>query len=448
MNIKLISPRMSLRPMDSSLKRLMAPPLSLVIIATLTPKEHKVWIEDENIEKIKLTDSPDLVGITVNVDTSERAFVIAKQYRDRGIKVVFGGIHASANPELMLENCDSVVIGEAEEIWSDLIDDFKNNQLKNTYKNDKITCLKKVPLPDWNFVKCSKYLYHNIIITSRGCPFKCNFCYNSSDYVSNPFRNRPVDEIIREIESIGTKQLLIIDDNFIGNIEWTKIFVQTLKGRNLIWHAAVSANIYNHKNLIVEFAKSGCRSLFIGFESINEESILSANKKQNKVKEYEELIAFLHENSIMVNASIVFGFDYDEPSVFKNTLNWLVKNKVETMTAHILTPYPGTVLYKQFFAENRIIDFRPNKYNTSNVVFRPKRMTVEELKKGYLWIYKEFYSIKNILKRRPTNKSLRKPYFLFNFGYRKYGRITSIFGKFGFMNKIGQIARGISYGIK
>jgi len=439
---------MSLRPMDSVYKRLLSPSLSLVTIAALTPKEHIVWIEDENIGKIKLTDNPDLVGITVNVDTSERAFEIAKSYRKRGIKVVFGGIHASANPDLMLQNCDSVVIGEAEEIWSNLLTDFADNQLKNIYKNDKTTDLKNVPLPDWSFVKIDKYLYHNVIVTSRGCPFKCNFCYNSSDYVSNPFRNRPVEDVLKEIENFGTKQILFIDDNFIGNIEWTKQFIQTIKNKGFTWHAAVSANIFYHKYLIREFAQSGCKSLFIGFESINENSILSAGKKQNKVKEYEELIAFLHENGIMVNASMVFGFDHDEPSVFENTLNWLIKNKIETMTAHILTPYPGTVLYKQLLSENRITDFKPDKYNTSNVVFQPQKMTAEELKNGYLWIYREFYSLKNIIKRRPLNKSLRTPYFLFNFGYRKYGRITSFFGKLGLMSKIGQVARKISYGIE
>jgi radical SAM superfamily enzyme YgiQ (UPF0313 family) len=439
---------MSLRPMDSAFKRLLSPPLSLVTIATLTPKEHRVWIEDENTERIKLTDNPDLVGITVNVDTSERAFEIAKRYRSRGIKVVFGGIHASANQDLMLQYCDSVVVGEAEEIWGDLLKDIAKNQLKNIYRNEKITDLKNMPLPDWRYVNCDKYLYHNIIITSRGCPFKCNFCYNSSDYVSNPFRNRPVQEVLKEIENSGTKQILFIDDNFIGNIEWTKQFVQTIKDKGFTWHAASSANIFHHKDLIREFAESGCRSLFIGFESINENSVFSADKKQNKVKEYEELIALLHENGIMVNASMVFGFDYDDVSVFENTLDWLVKNKIETMTAHILTPYPGTVLYRQLLFENRIIDFKSNKYNTSNVVFQPKNMTVEELRNGYLWIYRKFYSLKNIIKRRPANKFLHTPYFLFNFGYRKYGRITSFFGKFGLMSKIGQIARKISYGIE
>ena len=434
--------------MDSAFKRLLSPPLSLVTIASLTPKEHRVWIEDENTGKINLTDSPDLVGITVNVDTSERAFEIAKQYRSRGTKVVFGGIHASVNHELMLQYCDSVVVGEAEEIWGELLNDIANNQLKNIYKSDGITDLKNIPLPNWRFVDCNKYLYHNIIITSRGCPYKCNFCYNSSDYVSNPFRNRSIEEVLKEIENSGTRQILFIDDNFIGNLEWTKHFVQTIKNKGFIWHAAVSVNIFHHKDLIQEFAESGCRSLFIGFESINDDSLLSVDKKQNKVKDYERLINSLHENGIMVNASMIFGFDYDEVSVFKNTLNWLIKNRIETMTAHILTPYPGTVLYRQLLSENRIIDFKPNKYNTSNVVFQPKNMTVEELRNGYLWIYREFYSLKNIIKRKPIKKSLQTPYFLFNLGYRKYGRITSFFGKFGFMSKIGYIARKISYGIE
>ena len=438
---------MSLRPMDSAFKRLMSPPLPLVIIASLTPKEHTVWIEDENVGKIKLSDKPDLVGITVNVDTSERACEIARHYRGKGVKVVFGGIHASANPDLMLKHCDSVVVGEAEEVWVNLLNDVAHNRLKPIYRHDGVTDLTKVPLPDWRFVDYKKYLYHNIIVTSRGCPFKCDFCYNSSDYVSSPFRNRPLDAVLKEIESFDTQQILIIDDNFIGNIEWTKRFVQAITGKGFTWHAAVSANVVQHKDLIQAFAESGCKSLFIGFESINENSILSVGKRQNKVREYEELIALLHDNGIMVNASMVFGFDGDEPSVFQNTLDWLVRNRVETMTAHILTPYPGTVLHRQLLAENRIIESNPNRYNTSNVVFQPKNMTAEELRNGYLWIYKEFYSFKNIIRRRPAHKALRLPYFLFNFGYRKYGRILSCFGKSRLMGKIGQTARKIAYGI-
>lgn len=434
--------------MDSAFKRVLSPPLSLVTLAGLTPEEHKVWIEDENVERLTTTDHPDLVGITVNVDTSERAFAIARSYRERGIAVVFGGIHASANPAIMLQHCDSVVVGEAEQVWPQLIADKAEGKLKQLYKTDTPTDLSLVPLPDWSYVKQNNYLYHNVIVSSRGCPFKCNFCYNSSEYVSNPFRNRPVESVLQEIQQQKTKQVMFIDDNFIGNIEWTRTFVSAMKPLGLTWHAAVSANIFHHKELIDEFAASGCKSLFIGFESLVEASIQSADKKQNKVKEYEDLIALLHEKGIMVHASLVFGFDYDTPSVFRETLDWLVRNRVETMTAHILTPYPGTALYKQLEQENRIVDTDHRHYNTSHAVFQPKHMSVEELEKGYLWMYKKFYSLKNIWRRRPHNKSMTKSYFLFNLGYRKYGRITSLVGRLGLMSRIGSLARRLSYGVE
>ncbi len=438
---------MSLRPMDSVFKRVLSPSLSLVTLASLTPRQHHVWIEDENISKISLTDSPDLVGITVNVDTSERAFCIAGQYRQRGVKVVFGGIHASTNPELMLKHCDAVVIGEAEAIWEQLLEDAACNRLQSIYQSTTVPDLELVPIPDWTYIQTNNYLYHNIVVTSRGCPFKCNFCYNSSEYVSNPFRNRPLANVLKEIEQLGTRQIMFIDDNFIGNITWTREFIQAIRHKGYTWHAAVSANIYHHPELIDDFAASGCKSLFIGFESIVSASIESAQKKQNKVQEYEALIRMLHARGIMINASLVFGFDHDQPTVFRETLDWLVRNKIETMTAHILTPYPGTALHKQLVAENRIIVTDSSQYNTSNVVFQPRQMSVEELRNGYLWIYKEFYSVKNIWKRRPATRPTVKPYFLFNFGYRKYGRITSFIGTLGLMSHIGRLARRISYGI-
>jgi radical SAM superfamily enzyme YgiQ (UPF0313 family) len=253
--------------------------------------------------------------------------------------------------------------------------------------------------------------------------------------------------VIEEIKLLNTKQVLFIDDNFIGNPKWIAEFIKRIKPLKLTWHAAVSTNIIHHKELIDDFADSGCRSLFIGFESINEKSLRSAQKSQNKISEYEELLQLLHSKNIMVNASLVFGFDYDEKTVFADTLKWLVKNKVETMTAHILTPFPGTKLYQKLEEEGRIINRDLTKYNTSNVVFTPGSMTPEELRNGYLWIYDEFYSLKNILKRWPDNKTIVMPYFLFNFGYRKFGKIVSLLGKLGLMQWIGKLGRKLSYSI-
>ncbi len=448
LKVKLVSPKMSLRPMDSEFKRLMSPSLSLVIIASLTPGPHIVYIEDENLNPVNFSDNPDIVGITVNVDTAYRAFSIARIYRNKGIKVIFGGIYASSNPDSVLEHCDSVCIGEAEELWVSILEDLLNGTLKPKYYFSDPTDLSKVPIPDWSLISKSKYLYNNIVVTSRGCPFQCEFCYNSCDYTNKKYRVRPVESVLNEIRALDKKRIMFIDDNLIGDPGWTEELIENIKPLNLFWHAAVSANIVKHPDLIKKMSGSGCKSLFIGFESINIKSISSIRKTQNKVSEYNTLISLLHNSGIMVNASLVFGFDHDTKNIFDQTLDWLVSNKVETMTAHILTPYPGTKIYHRLQRENRIIDADLRKYNTSNVVFLPKNMTADELKDGYMKIYQDFYSFKNIIKRKPENKKLIAPYFIFNFGYRKFGKFFSKIAKAGLMNKIGRFGSKLSYGLE
>lgn len=445
MKIKLISPKMSLRPMDSEYKRLMSPSLALLILAALTPPEHQVYIEDENVRELNLNDNPDLVGITVNVDTSKKAYEIANTYRSRGIPVILGGIHPSNNPDEALQFVDSVCIGEAEELWEKILLDAAANKMQQKYFNDRPPDLAKAPIPRWDLLDRSCYLYTNIISTSRGCPFKCNFCYNSSDYMKDRFRNRPVENVINEIKSLNTRHVMFIDDNFIGNINWTKEFIKAIKPLGLKWNAAVSTNIGLHLDLLDEMKQSGCQSLFIGFETTNKDSITSVNKHQNNVDTYEKLIDELHSRGIMINASIVFGFDNDHPGVFADTLEWLVRNKIETVTAHILTPYPGTKLFKQLSEENRIIDFDWNHYNTSNVVFAPKNMTPEELFNGYIWLYDQFYSFNNIVNRLPEDKNQWTPYLLFNLGYRKFGKYTSKIAQVIKMSSFGKLATRLSY---
>lgn len=439
---------MSLRPMDSELKRRMSPSLSLLVLASLTPQEHTVTIQDENISEIFFDDKTDLVGITVNVDTSKRAYEISSWYRERGIPVVLGGIHPSSSPDEAMNHCDAVCIGEAEDIWMTILEDSGNGGLRKSYYSDKPVTLDKYPIVDRNKVDQSAYLYSNILTTSRGCCFACDFCYNSCDYIHQCFRNRPIEQVIDEIKHLPTKQVMFIDDNFIGNPKWTNAFLNELKNLDVIWHAAVSVNIGKHPKLLDKMAATGCRSLFIGFESISPGSVESVGKHQNRISFYDKVIDEIHSRDIMINASMVFGFDHDTTDVFQNTLDWLVKNRIETITGHILTPYPGTKLFKKLDKENRITDYEPTHYNTSRVVFKPKLMTAEELYDGYLWIYRNFYSFKNIKARLPHNSRRWIPYLLFNLGYRKFGKITSIFGKQGFMRSIGRLARRLSYGIE
>lgn len=438
---------MSLRPVDTEFKRLMAPSLALLVLAALTPEKYSVYIEDENVKSIDFNDNPDIVGITVNVDTSVRAFEIAKIYKAQNIPVILGGIYPSVNPDKALEYCDSVCIGEAEEQWPRMIEDVINGRLNPKYYSARPLDLAESPVPRWELLNKSDYLYTNVVCASRGCPFKCDFCYNSCDYVHNKFQNKPVENVIKEIDALNNKHVMFIDDNFIGNINWTKDFVKKITPLGLKWNCAVSANIVNNLDLLDDMRESGCQSLFIGFETLNNEAIRSVNKHQNKIELYEKLINEIHFRSMMVNASIVFGFDYDDKCVFDNTVDWLVKNKVETMTAHLLTPYPGTKLYARLEEEGRIIDFDLSKYNTSHVVFEPKNMTKQELYDGYINAYSRFYSIKNIFKRLPDNDDQKISYLLFNFGYRKYGRLTSKIARLLKMSSFGNFATKYSYKI-
>jgi radical SAM superfamily enzyme YgiQ (UPF0313 family) len=447
MIIKLIAPKMSLRPMDSEFKRLMSPSLGLLTIASLTPSEHEIYIEDENLKKINLNDKPDLVGITVNVDTSHRAYQIASEYLQKGIPVILGGIHVSANPEEAEAHCTSVCIGDAEELWQQILYDAQNKALKKRYFHQNEIKLSNTPEPRWDLIDKAKYLYTNVIYTSRNCSFKCEFCYNSCEYAGQ-HRNRPIQNIIDEILKHDTKHIMFVDDNFIGNISWTRDFIRAIKPLGLTWNAAVSANIVNNIDLLDEMRESGCHSLFIGFETINQNTLKDMKKYQNNIQTYEKLIEEIHKREIMLNASIVFGFDYDTPEVFEDTLKWLVSNKIETMTAHILTPYPGTILFKKYMDDGRITDLNWEHYNTAHVVFQPKNLTKEELYKGYINIYKKFYSYENIIKRIPDSRKQLLPYLIFNLIYRKFGKLTSQAGKFGFMRKIGMTARKLSYNIE
>lgn len=198
-------------------------------------------------------------------------------------------------------------------------------------------------------------------------------------------------------------------------------------------------------DLLDEMAILGCESLFIGFESLNENAIKNVRKSQNNIRKYETLVEEIHKRGIMINASFVFGLDDDDITTFKTTLDWIVKNKIETVTSHILTPYPGTKVYDEYAKNGRIIDFDFLKYNTANVVFKPKNMTPEELYNGYIWIYKQIYTTKNIFKRMPKAHKQRVPYFLFNFLYRKFGKATEILCELITYEWVGKIAEKLSY---
>ncbi|ABR35169.1 B12-binding domain-containing radical SAM protein [Clostridium beijerinckii] len=448
MKIKLIQPAMLPRPMDTKLKTRMSPSLALLTIANLTPKEHEVIIENENVDKIDFDENVDLVAITVTVDVMNRAVEISKEFQNRGVKVIAGGIHITADSEGAVNRFDAIIIGMAERVWKKVLKDVENDSIKKIYYDMENINGNEIVSPDYSMIDNKKYLYTNIISTSRGCPFKCDFCYNSCTNSIKTYINRPIEDVIKDIKVLKTKHIMFIDDNFIGNPKWTKELLKEIKPLKLKWNAAVTSNIVDMPELLDEMKESGCQSLFIGFESINSKSIESVHKIQNSVSRYEKLVDEIHKRGIMINASFVFGLDEDDAEIFKSTLEWIVKNKIETVTSHIMTPYPGTKLYASLLKENRIVDHNLSNYNTSHVVYKPKNMTAEELYDGYLWIYKEVYTLKNIIKRLPKSKKQWIPFLAFNLLYRKFGRLTELVCNIVSFEVIGRFSRWVAYRIK
>lgn len=422
MYVKLIQPKMEIRPMDTEVKTRMSPPLGLYTIVSILRHEHEVVVQNENIEEI-VYDSPDIVGITVSLDVLPAAIDIAANFRRLGVPVVAGGVHiTTAYSTVPKDAFDAICIGPAEGTWPDIMADLGQGALKPVYRCSSQFTGRDIIGPAYDLIPKDRYLYSNIIHTSRGCPFKCDFCYNS--FGEHRYVHREIDDVIAEIKAIGRRHIMIIDDNFIGNPKWTMELLRAFIPLKIKWNAAVSINVVNIPGMLDLMKESGCQGLFIGFESINPSSLGGVHKVQNDRAKFEYAIQEIHKRGFMINASFVFGLDDDTPEVFQQTLDWIVEQKIETITSHILTPYPGTTLYDEFVRDNRLIDHDFSKYNTAHVVFQPKNMTPEQLYEGYLWMYRELYSVKNIFRRLPKTRKQWIPYLTFNFLYRKYGRFT------------------------
>ncbi len=429
--------------MDTTLKTRMAPSLGLLTVAQVVRAEAEVEIINENVDDVIDYDSPtDIVGITVTVDILPRAAEIAAEFNKRGVPVVAGGIQITSCPDSARGIFDVLAVGFAEGTWPDILRDLRKGELKDTYLCCKLEP-EQILSPAYDLADNGKYLYINVISASRGCPFKCDFCYNSTINIRNSFLNRRIDDVISDIRTVNRRHIMFIDDNFIGNPKWTFEFLDRITPMKLKWNAAVSANVVEIPGMLDKMKESGCQGLFIGFESINENSIKSVHKGQNDMARYEYLVSEIHRRGMMINASFVFGLDGDDPSTFDRTLEWIIKNKIETVTSHILTPYPGTAQYYRLKAEGRITSDDQRCYTTSEVVFAPARMTASQLLDDYIDLYQRIYSIRNIIRRMPSHQ--RIGYLLFNIFYRKFGKLTERICRFIGYTRLGYICERLSF---
>lgn len=403
------------------------PALGLLRIASVTPSGWNVQIVDEKVETLDSEVEADLVGITAMTVTAPRAYEIADHFRSRGIQVAMGGMHVSAMPSEGLRHCDSVVVGEGEALWPSVLSDFDRGEMKSIYR-DQAGAFEVGGLPriDWSLCRSKGYLPVHFIETTRGCPLDCEFCAVTNAF-GGRFRNRPLEDVLTELRGLEPFQgaftlkncIFFVDDNIISNRAYAREFLSRIIDYKLKWFGQASMNLAFDSEILRLCKQSGCMGLFIGFESLSAETLRSIGHKPNHPDRYLEAVQRIHEHGIGIDASFVFGFDTDDEAVFDRTLEFITRAKVEVTYFSILTPYPGTRLFKRLEGERRLLTSDWGQYDTSHVVFRPRRLTPGQLQAGYFGALKEAYSLSSIFARMWGTSSYKNFFWPMNLGFRR-----------------------------
>jgi len=415
MKILLITPSVS--PDTKTPGGLMIPQLALHILEGLTPSSHSVKTIEEESEQLNMNEECDLVGISCMTSNAPRAYHLAQEFRKRGKKVVLGGVHPTILPDEALRYADSVVIGEAEGVWEQVLEDCAAGKLQRTYQCPPPSLDRYIPM---KFRKTSQKRLFNVIpvMTTRGCPYSCDFCC-VSDLYGKKIRHAPIANVVRDIEESKNKIFIFLDDNIIGEPRYAKELFKAITPLRIKWVGQASISFVKDTELMKLAADSGCGALFFGLESVSVAQLKKMRKSIKEVAQMGEAVKKIKGMGIHFHASFVFGFDDDTPSIFSETLEFLQKNKISTASFNILTPYPGTAVYKKLSGEGRLLTHDWKYYDHSTVVFKPKNMTPYELQAGEIWTKKEFSKISSILKNLPWNLSHPLLYVAMNLGTRQ-----------------------------
>jgi radical SAM superfamily enzyme YgiQ (UPF0313 family) len=452
MKIKMILPALTeaKSPYWRPIKYSLFPPLGLATLAAYCSGDDEVAIQDEHVEEIFLGDEPDLVVIQVYITNAFRAYALAAHYRKKGAHVCLGGLHVTSLPEEAGLHADTIFIGPGEDTFPRFLSDFKSGCARKIYSNAKRN-IEDVPPIRRDLIKRELYLVPNSIVVSRGCPHHCDFCYKDAFFEGGKsFYTQKVDAALAEIERLPGKHLYFLDDHLLGNQKFSSALFEGMKGMNRVFQGASTIDAILRGDLIEKAANAGLRSVFVGFETLSTSNLHQSNKKQNLDKDYSEAIRRLDSLGIMINGSFVFGLDDDRKDVFKKTVDWSVENGLTTSTFHILTPYPGTRLFKSMEAEGRILHRKWDQYDTRQVVYKTIALTPEELKQGYDWAYESFYSWSNIFKGSLQHEKLKHciKHFAYAGGWKKFEPLWNFMIKTKGLNKMLPLLEAILSKVK
>lgn len=394
------------------------PPMGLLQLASLTPDNWEVEIIDENTRSIDFDSPTDLVGLSAMTALAPRAYEIAAEYRKRGVPTIIGGIHASTMSEEAIQHVDSVVVGEADDIWATVLDDFNRGSLQKIYHATMPICLDfqiKRPLSKIFPMAISRFLPVHLrcayIQVQRGCPIGCEFC-SVTQFNGARIRSKSIPYIIREIEEErkqGFHFLVLVDDNIVANKKFAKELFAALRGLGIKWVSQTDVRIADDD--ILDLAcDSGLQVVFLGFESISSDTLRSsiAKSKSRWRTKYEDAVKRLHDRGVAIEGSFIFGFDGDNDETIERTIDWAMQHQLEACQFSIATPLPGTKFFADMERAGRLITRDWSRFSATQCVFRPQNWTPEELDERFLYAYKRFYSYASIARRllRPSLMSL------------------------------------------
>jgi len=423
LRITLISPRGPLYRHRGGIwkKTMRYAPLTLTTLASLVPEEipADVKIIDEGIDEIDLDRiQADLVGISAITGTAPRAYELSADLRKRGIPVVLGGVHPTLVPEEAINHADSTVVGYAEESWPQLLRDFIAGRLKRRYDQSPNLKLANLPFPHRKMFDSRMVNVGETIEATRGCIYQCDFCVVPAAW-GKPLQ-KPVADVVADLKQMGAKRVIFLDLNLIADIPYAKELFTALIPLKIRWGGLATTTIAWDDELLDLAARSGCRGLLIGFESVSQATLLETRKAFNMRLDYRDVVKRIHARDIAIMGCFVFGMDNDTLDSFDQTVALVMEARIDLPRYAIATPFPATGFYKRLKAAGRLLTEDWSFYDGQHVVYRPKNMTPDELLQYTRRAWKQTYSYKSIAKRLAGSRTQLPIAIPANFGYRFY----------------------------
>ena len=401
------------------------PQLALAVLEALTPEGHEVRVVEEEFEPLPLDEHWDLIGITTMTATAQRAYELARRFRERGGKVVLGGVHVSMLPEEALEHADAVVVGEAEGVWERVVEDARRGELRRIYRNMRPP-IEHTPVVKWPRPRKIFGINTSVtpVMTTRGCPNDCEFCCVHQLY-GHRVRYMPIERVVEQIRSTHTDQIMFLDDNLGGNRRYAMRLFAALRPLRIQFLAQVSVRFVLDEPLFAAARRAGLAGIFVGVESVQPEA-MRALRKSTSLDDLVRAIRRCNRAGVAFHASLIFGLDEQGPSVFDHTLDFLMTHNVPSASANVLTPYPGTALYDRLLREGRIVHTNWAYYDHTTPVFRPARMSPRQLADNYIRFRRGLFSLRSIAKRLPAQLHVRPMIYLgMNLAYRRTTRLLA-----------------------